>query len=114
MHPNVRSSTTDSRQDTKSLDVHQQRDGRGRRGTYTECNTTQPQKEWNMPCSVTWMDPATITLSKVSQIETKISYDIIYMLNLKDMIQMNLFKKQKWTLRHGKQTRVTKEGRQER
>ena len=53
------------------------------------------KKNGIMPFSVTWMDPDTITLSEVSQIETKISSDIIYMLNLKDMIQMNLFKKQK-------------------
>ena len=46
-----------------------------------------------MPLSVTWMDPETITLNEVSQMEKKISYDIIYMLNLKNMIQMNLFTK---------------------
>ena len=39
------------------------------------------------------MDPETITLGEVSQIETKISPDTIYMLNLKNMIQMNLFTK---------------------
>ena len=39
-----------------------------------------------MPLSVTWMEPETITLNEVSQMEKKISYDIIYMLNLKNMI----------------------------
>ena len=36
-----------------------------------------------------------IILSEVSQIEKDISYDISYMQNLKKMIQMNLFIKQK-------------------
>ena len=36
--------------------------------------------------------------------ETQISYDITYMLNLKKMIQMNLFTNQKQTHRHRKQT----------
>ena len=39
------------------------------------------------------MDPETITLGEVSQIETKISSDTIYMLDLKNMIQVNLFTK---------------------
>ena len=34
----------------------------------------------------------------------RISYDITYMWNLKKMIQMNLFTKQKWTHRLRKQT----------
>ena len=36
--------------------------------------------------------------------ERQISYDITYMWNLKEMIQMNLFTKQKQTHRHWKQT----------
>lgn len=39
------------------------------------------------------MDPETITLGEVSQIETKISSDTIYMLDLKNMIQVDLFTK---------------------
>ena len=40
--------------------------------------------------------------------ERQISYDITYMWNLKKMIQMNLFTKQKQTYRLRKQTCLTK------
>ena len=36
--------------------------------------------------------------------ERQISYDISYIWNLKEMIQMNLCAKQKWNHRHRKQT----------
>ena len=55
-----------------------------------------------MSFSATWMDLEIIILSEVSQ--RQISYDITYMWNLKKMIQMNLFTKQKQTHRHRKQT----------
>ena len=45
-----------------------------------------------------------IILSEESHtLERQISYDITYMCNLKKMIQMNLFTKQKQTHRHRKQ-----------
>ena len=55
-----------------------------------------------MPLAATWMDLEIIILSEVRL--RQISYDIIYMWNLKKMIQMNLFTKQKQTHRHRKQT----------
>ena len=58
-----------------------------------------------MPFAATWMDLQIIILSEVSQTEKgkyhMISLDIW---NLKKMIQMNLFKKQKQTHRFKKQT----------
>ena len=36
--------------------------------------------------------------------ERQISYDVTYMWNLKNIIQMNLFVKHKWTHRYKKQT----------
>ena len=46
-----------------------------------------------MPFAATWMDLEMIILSEVSQ--RQMSYDITYKWNLKKMIQMNLFTKQK-------------------
>ena len=40
-----------------------------------------------MPFAATWMDQEIIILSEISQ--RKISYDIAYLWNLKQMIQMN-------------------------
>ena len=51
----------------------------------------------------TWMELEIIILSQVSQTEKELSYDITYMWNLKKLIQMNLFTKQKQTDRHRKQ-----------
>ena len=39
-----------------------------------------------------------------SERERQISYDITYMWNLKKVIQVNVFTKQKWIHRHRKQT----------
>ena len=47
-----------------------------------------------IPFAATWMDLEIITLSEVSQTE-KDKYDITYLWNLKTMIQVNLFTKQK-------------------
>ena len=55
-----------------------------------------------MAFAATWMDLQIIILSEVSQ--RQISYDITYMWNLKNMIQMNLLTKQKQTHRLRKQT----------
>ena len=53
-----------------------------------------------MPFAVTWMDLEIIILSEVSKTEERqISYDIPYMQTQEKMIQMNLFTKQKQTLR---------------
>ena len=52
-----------------------------------------------MPFAATWMG-LEITILKQRQT----SYDISYMWNLKKMIQMNLFPKQKQTHSHRKQT----------
>ena len=51
-----------------------------------------------------------MTLSK-SDRERQISHDITYMWNLKKMIQMNLFTKQKQIHRHRNKHMVTKEER---
>ena len=48
------------------------------------------------------MDLEIVILNEVkSDREREISYDITYMQNLKKLIQMNLFTKQKWTHRLG-------------
>ena len=58
------------------------------------------KKDEIMPLAATWMDLEIIVVSEVSQTEEKqISSDIAYMQNLKTMIQMNIFTKQKKT--HG-------------
>ena len=46
-----------------------------------------------MPLAATWMDLEIITESEVR--ERQMSYDMVYMWNLKRMVQMNLFTKQK-------------------
>ena len=53
-----------------------------------------------MPFAATWIDQEMIILSRLNQTR-EMSYDIIYMWNLKKMIQMNLFTKQKQTHRYG-------------
>ena len=49
------------------------------------------------------MDLEIVTWSEVSQTERQISYDIVYMWNLKEMVQVNLFTKQKQSHRCRKQ-----------
>ena len=58
-----------------------------------------------IPFAATWIE--IIILSEVNQIK-QISQDITYMWNLKNMIQMNLFTKQKQTCRPRKQTWFTR------
>ena len=48
-----------------------------------------------MPFAVPWMDPEIVILSQVR--ERQISYGITYMWNLKKIVQMNLFTKQRVT-----------------
>ena len=49
-----------------------------------------------MTFAATWVDLEIIILSEVkSDRERQLSYDITYMWDLKKMIQMNLFRKQK-------------------
>ena len=55
-----------------------------------------------MPFAATWMDLEIIILSQTR--ERQVSYDITYMWNLKKMVQMNLFTKQKQSHRYRKQT----------
>ena len=55
-----------------------------------------------MSFAATWMDLEIIISSEVRQKEKYC--DITYIWNLKKMIQMNLFTKQKQTHRHRKQT----------
>ena len=57
-----------------------------------------------MPFAATWMDLDIIILSEVNQTEKDKYHDITYMRNLKEMVQLNLFPKQKQTHRHRKQT----------
>ena len=51
------------------------------------------------------------TLSGKSDKDRQISYDITYIYNLKEMVQMNLFTKQKLSHRHRNKRVVTKGGR---
>ena len=55
-----------------------------------------------MPFVATWIDLEIIILSEVNQ--RQISYDIIYMWDIKKIIQMNLFTKQKEVYKHAKHT----------
>ena len=48
-----------------------------------------------MPFAAVWMDIDIIIINDMSVRERQISYDIAYMWNLKKMVQMNLFTKQK-------------------
>ena len=57
-----------------------------------------------LPFVATWMDLEIILLSEVSQTKKDKYHDITYMQNLKKMIQMNLFTKQKQTHRLREQT----------
>ena len=59
-----------------------------------------------LPFAATWRDLKIIILSKPDR-ERQI-YDIIYMWNLKKIIQINLFTKQKQTHRHRNKLTVTK------
>ena len=64
---------------------HRQMNGLRRCGTYTEWNTTQPQKKNKiMQFAATWMELEISILSEVkSERDRQISYDITYMWNLK-------------------------------
>ena len=57
-----------------------------------------------MPFAATRMGLEVVILSEVSQRQTP--YDIAYMWNLKKMVQMNLFTKQKQSHRCRKQTQL--------
>ena len=48
-----------------------------------------------MSFAMTWMDLEIVILSEVSQTKKDKYHDIVYMWNLKKMVQMNLFTKQK-------------------
>ena len=62
------------------------------------------KKEWNNAiCSNMDRPRDCHTKWSKSDRERQISYDITYMWNLKKMVQMNLFTKQKQTHKHGKQ-----------
>ena len=67
-----------------------------------------------MPFAATWMDLEIIILSKVSQTEKDKYHMLSHMWNLKKMIQMNLFTKQKQTHRLRKQIYGYQGGRGER
>ena len=56
------------------------------------------EKNEIMPVAAVWVDMEIIILSEVTQRKTNIIH-ITYMWNLKKMIQMNLFTKQKQTHR---------------
>ena len=69
----------------------------------TEIFVLSHKKDEIMPLAAIWMDLEIVILSKQVR-QRQVSYIITYMLNLKKMIQMNLFAKQKQTHRHRKQT----------
>ena len=71
---------------------------------YTMKYYSAVRKNEIMTFAVTWMDLETIILSEVSQMQKDISYDATYMWNLKNMVQMNLFTKQKQSHRYRKPT----------
>ena len=54
--------------------------------------------------AATWMDKEIIIPSKVSQTEEEKYHMIALICGIENMIQMNLFTKQKQAHRHGKQT----------
>ena len=56
-----------------------------------------------MPFAAPYMDLEIIILGEVSQTEKDKYRDITYLWNLKKMIEMNLYTKQKQTHRHQKQ-----------
>ena len=66
---------------------------------YTVEYYSDRKKNEIMPFAATWMDMQIIILSELSQTEKDKYHDITYMRNLKKMIQMNLFTKQKQTHR---------------
>ena len=55
-----------------------------------------------LPFAAKWMDLENIIISELSQMKTL--YDVTYMWNLKKMMQMNLYIKEKHIHRHRKQT----------
>ena len=57
-----------------------------------------------MPLAATWMDLEIIILSEVSQKEKDKYYMISLICGIYNMVQVNLFTKQKQTHRHRKQT----------
>ena len=65
--------------------------------------TRQIKKTKIMQFAATWMDLEIVILSEPDR-ERQISYDIAYMWNLKKMVQVNLFTKQKLSHRCRKQT----------
>ena len=65
---------------------------------YTGEYYTAIKKNEIVPLAATWLVLEIIIPSELNQTQ-KVSYDIAYMQNLKKMIQMNLFTKQKQTHR---------------
>ena len=52
-----------------------------------------------MPFAAIWMDLEIVILSEENPAEKQISYDIAYMWNQKEMVNINLVTKQKWSHR---------------
>ena len=69
-------------------------------GAYTRDGILFSRKNEITLSAATWMELEINILSQVSQTEKQLSYAITYMWNLKKMIQMNLYTKQKQTDRH--------------
>ena len=104
MHPNVHSSTIYNSKTWKQPKCPSTDEGiENMWYTYRVENYSLIKHNEIMCFSAIWMDMEIIMLCKVSQ--RQISYDSVYMWNLKDGIKMNLHRKQTHSYQKGKARR---------